>query len=62
MWKLTIYQEKKYENFTTEQGVSIKHPSADFITGLIAKLTTVATETRTRYEVEYEREEQSIEV
>lgn len=57
MWKLTIYQAKKYDNFTAEQEVSIKHPSVDFLVVTIARLTEASTETETRYELKYESEE-----
>lgn len=57
MWKLTIYQEKKYKEFASEQEVSIKHPNVDFLTGMIARFTEAQTETATRYELKKEGDE-----
>ena len=57
MWKLTIYQEKKYDSFTAEQDVSFKHPNVDFLTGLIFRFTEMQSDRNTRFELKYESEE-----
>lgn len=51
MWKLTIYQVKKYDTWESEQEVSYLSPHIDVLTMMVAAMSRVETSEKTRYEI-----------
>jgi len=51
MWKLTIYQVKKYDTWESEQEVSYLSPHIDVLTMMVAAVTRIETSEKTRYEI-----------
>ena len=56
MWKLTIYQAKKYETRTSEQEVSVKNKDITVLTGLMEQMANCKTETEIRFEITKEED------
>lgn len=56
MWKLTIYQMKKYETWKSEQEVTVKSDDFNELLLTVGRIEKMKAGAKTRYEIKEEEE------
>lgn len=51
MWKLTIYQVKKYDTWESEQEISYLSPDIEVLTMMVTAVSKIESGAKTRYEI-----------